>query len=110
VLDLTAELPAAGTASNLIFSRDKHTVGCAIHSRVISASTPKLRRRVIDDLEGDSAPMNEKSSPEELIKYRRYALKEVLSFPAILIRQRRTAITVQIASTTPNGQAPCRKP
>jgi hypothetical protein len=57
---------------------------------VISASTPKLRRRVIDDLEGDSAPMNEKSSPEELIKYRRYALKEVLSFPAILIRQRRT--------------------
>jgi uncharacterized protein YjiS (DUF1127 family) len=30
---------------------------------------------VIDNLEDDSAPMNDKSSPEELIKYRRNMLK-----------------------------------
>jgi len=30
---------------------------------------------VIDNLDDDSAPMNDKSSPEELIKYRRYTLK-----------------------------------
>jgi hypothetical protein len=33
---------------------DKHTFCCAIHSRVISASTPNLRRRIIDNLEDDA--------------------------------------------------------
>src|SRR5262249_34293652 len=37
-------------------------------------------------------------------------IRVVSQFEIILLRQRRTATPAQIASTTPNGQAPWRKP
>jgi hypothetical protein len=75
VRDRLRKYPRVARRRTSLFSGDKHTVCCAIHSRVIAASIPKQRQRIIDDLEDDSAPMNDKSSPEELIKYRRYALR-----------------------------------